>query len=141
MFSGRLAVPRLPLAWLFSGASWQSLLPRCSRDAAREGLGGTGTAGSRGRDFRQWDGKGRCGVPASPPGTAGANGIRMVIRELIYQPLMGSGKIEFPAICSWGGIQSGAALRSRVRVARAWQSRLPRGVCSVCTETSFIFHM
>lgn len=30
-----------------------------------------------------------------------------MIRDLIYQTLMGSGKIEFLAICSWGGIQFG----------------------------------
>lgn len=45
-----------------------------------------------------------------------------MIRDLIYQPLMGSGKIEFLAICSWGGIRFGAELRSRVWGAGGWQS-------------------
>lgn len=70
--------------------------------------------------------EGRCSIPtsipASPPGMAGTNGICTVIRDLIYQPLMGSGKIEFLAICSWGGIRFGAELRSRVWGAGGWQS-------------------
>lgn len=51
-----------------------------------------------------------CSIPTSihaAPGTAGTNGICTVIRDLIYLPLMGSGKIEFLAICSWGGIRFG----------------------------------
>lgn len=75
--------------------------------------------------------EGRCSVPtsipASPPGMAGANGICTVIRDLIYQPLMGSGKIEFLAICGWGGIRFGAVLRSRVWGAGGWQSCPPQG--------------
>lgn len=55
--------------------------------------------------------EGGCSIPtsirAAPPGIAGANGICTVIRDLIYQTLMGSGKIEFLAICSWGGIRFG----------------------------------
>lgn len=83
-------------AWLYLGPSWQS-----SGDAARQGLRGhLGPLGRR--ESVGWEGG--CSVPtsirASPPGMAGANGICTVIRDLIYQPLMGSGKIEFLAICS-----------------------------------------
>lgn len=59
-----------------------------------EGRGQPGPVSRGGGDIEPWGGT--RSTPASPPG---ANGSRALIRELVNEPLMGAGKIEFPAIC------------------------------------------
>lgn len=61
-----------------------------------------------------------------------------MIRDLIYQPLMGSGKIEFLAICSWGGIRFGQC--SGAGCGGLAELPLPRGFHSVQGLLLFSMH-
>lgn len=94
MFAGGLAVPRF--RWPGSAREHRGKTSTLGTQGMQpeRGSEGWGQPGPMGGDFKRWDGKGRCSIPASTPGAVSTNGICAVIREFIYQPLMELGKLN-----------------------------------------------